>query len=173
MKPVDLDFLNKRSVVTGAGWFLLLAGIALGAWVVGTYSQARLEQEKIKTRLARLHDYRAPGGESGKDMEPELRQAAAAIDQLSFPWNKLFKIVESSVDQDVALLSIEPDINGDVVMLNAEARDWNAMLAYMKRLAAEKSFTDVHLVSHQMQQADPQKPVRFVLSCSWSDAFRN
>ena len=84
-----------------------------------------------------------------------------------FPWDKLFKALETSMDKDVALLSIQPDVAGGVVILSAEARDWNAMLGYIRRLGEDKFFTDVHLVSHQIQQSDPQKPVRFVLSCAW------
>lgn len=41
------------------------------------------------------------------------------------------------------------------------------MLDYIRRLNKGEFLTDVHLVSHQIQQSDPQRPVRFVLSCAW------
>lgn len=82
-------------------------------------------------------------------------------------WDKLFKALESSMNEDVALLSVQPDAVGGTVALDAEARDWDAMLDYIRRLNEGKFFTGVHLISHQIRQSDPQRPVRFALSCTW------
>ncbi len=91
------------------------------------------------------------------------------IAQLAFPWDALFGALESSMNDDVALLAVVPDVKGGTITLNGEARDWDAMLDYVRRLGtAAAFFSDVHLVSHQVQKSDPQHPVRFVLLCTWS-----
>lgn len=171
MKPIDLDFHAVKSrPVSRAGLILLLAGLLLSAYLVHVYSQINTQKEKLGSELNRAHVHQHDGKAKPDDKELELalQRASAVIERIAFPWDKLFKTLESStVGEDVALLSIQPDVAGGVVMLNAEARDWNAMLSYIRHLGAEDFFTDVHLVSHQIQQTDPQKPINFVLSCSW------
>ena len=169
MKPIDLDFYKGRSsAVNKAGIVLLLAGLVLTIYVVATFSKLNVEREKLKVSMSQLYGRQhLNGSHDNKNLGSEIQHAAAVIDRLAFPWDKLFGIVENSVDEDIAVLSIEPDIGNGVVVLSLEAKDWNAMLGYIKRLSKEKFFTDVHLVSHQVRQSDPQKPVRFVLSCAW------
>jgi hypothetical protein len=48
-----------------------------------------------------------------------------------------------------------------VVKLTAEARTQEAMFAYLRRLAAAKNLGEAHLVSHQVQRDDPQRPIQF------------
>jgi len=169
MKRLDLDFhRNQTTHKKTAGLLLLLAGVAAGIVLADSYSELKGEQQRAKATLAQQHE-RQPESNiaDAKEIEPQLKQAAATIEQLSFPWDKLFKALESSMTEDVALLSVQPDVTGGTVTLNAEARDWDSMLDYIRRLGEGKFFTGVHLVSHQIQQSDPQRPVRFTLSCRW------
>lgn len=167
MKPIDLDFCASQPVKR-IGLVLLLAGLLLSAYLVHVYSDARTQQAKLMSELGRLHARLQDGGTKpdDKELEPALQRASVVIDRLAFPWDKLFQTLEAStVDEDVALLSIQPDRTNGTVTLNVEARDWNAMLSYIKHLGKEEFFSDVHMVSHQISQADPQHPIRFVLSC--------
>lgn len=170
MKRIELDFhqggaRRKRA----AGWALLAIGLLVAVALTGHYGKLKKEQQRIRTMLMQqAEQQQAPTANVDiKALEPQFQRAAAVIEQLAFPWNQLFVALESSMNEDVALLSVQPDIAGGIVTLNAEARDWNAMLDYIRRLGQDKFFTDVHLVSHQIQQDDPQQPLRFVLSCAW------
>ena len=170
MKRLDLDFHRDRATSRKtAGWLLLLAALAAAIGLAASHNDLKNEQQRAKATLAQQHERRQETSNTAdiKELEPQFQRAAAAIEQLSFPWDKLFKALESSMTEDIALLSVQPDVAGGIVTLNAEARDWDAMLDYIRRLNEDKFLTDVHLVSHQIQQTDPQRPVRFVLSCSW------
>lgn len=170
MKRLDLDFHpDSAKPRKAAGWLLLLAALAVAIGLVASHNNLKEEQQRAKATLVQQYE-RGQETSSATDtgeLEPQLRHAAAAIEQLAFPWDKLFKALESSMNEDVALLSVQPDVAGGIVTLNAEARDWDAMLDYIRRLGENGFLTDVHLVSHQIQQSDPQRPVRFVLSCNW------
>lgn len=171
MKRIDLDFLQGGARRTrAAGWALLAIGLLVAVTLTAHYGKLKKEQQRIRTMLMQqAEQQQAPSANVDiKALEPQFQRAAAVIEQLAFPWNQLFVALESSMNEDVVLLSVQPDVAGGIVTLNAEARDWNAMLDYIRRLGQDKFFTDVHLVSHQIQLADPQKPLRFVLSCSWS-----
>lgn len=170
MKRLDLDFhRDSTKPRKAAGWLLLLAALAAAIGLAASHNDLKKEQQHAKATLAQQHERGQETSNTAdtKEIEPQLQRAAATIEQLSFPWDKLFKALESSMSEDIALLSVQPDVTGGIVTLNAEARDWNAMLDYIRRLNEDKFLTDVHLVSHQNQQSDPQHPVRFVLSCAW------
>lgn len=169
MKRIELDFhpggaRRKRA----AGWVLLAIALLVAVALTGHYGRLKEEQQHIRTMLMQQAEQQAPTANVDiKVLEPQFERAAAVIDHLAFPWDQLFVALESSMNEDVALLSVQPDVAVGIVTLNAEARDWNAMLEYIRRLGQDKFFTDVHLVSHQIQQDDPQRPIRFVLSCAW------
>jgi len=170
MKRIELDFHHGRAGARRAGgWALLVVGLLVVIALMGHFNKLRKEQQRIKTTLAQQAERQQASSArvDVKELEPQFQQAAAVIERIAFPWNRLFKVLESSAGEDVVLLSVHPDVAGGTVTLNAEARDWNAMLDYIRRLGEDKFFTDVHLVSHQIQANDPQQPVRFVLSCAW------
>lgn len=170
VKRIELDFYQRSAMhKTALGWALLAIGLVVGVGLVIYHNKLKSEQQLIQMNLAQQYERQRESSSNMdiKVIETQLQQASEVIDQLSFPWNRLFRALESSVNEDVALLSIQPDVVGRIVTLNAEARNWNAMLKYASRLGKDKFFTDVHLVSHQIQQGNPQSPVRFILSCAW------
>ncbi|MDP1633838.1 MAG: hypothetical protein Q8L69_04050, partial [Gallionellaceae bacterium] len=83
----------------------------------------------------------------------------------TFPWGRLLKVLESSAGEDVALLAVEPDTTNYQVKLEAEARNWDAMIDYVGKLDGGGAFSKASLVSHQVDKSDPQIPIRFVVLC--------
>lgn len=164
MKRLGIDFHKGRiGARRVAEWLLLMASIGVIVGMAIHYRALWKERQNIESVLAGQQTLSA-----GKDIdaiELELRKAAAVIEQLSFPWDRLFRTLEASSDENVVLLSVHPDAASKVVRLEAEAKDWNAMLDYMRRLGDNGLLGEVHLVSHQIQQADPNGAVRFTLVC--------
>lgn len=170
MKKIELDFHHgSASRRRAGGWALLAVGLLVAIVLIGHYNKLKKDQQRFKTTLAQQAERQQALAASVdiRELEPQFQQAAAVIERIAFPWIRLFKALEASTGEDVVLLSVRPDVGGGIVTLNAEARDWNAMLDYIRRLGEDKFFADVHLVSHQIQANDPQQPVRFVLSCAW------
>jgi hypothetical protein len=169
MRKIDLDFRRpspRRN--TRVGFLLLVMGVLTVIWMVTLHNDAQIEQQRIQSLLTQRHGthaYQSSAQEKGPALE--FQRAAAVIEQLSFPWNKLFQAIEENAGADMALLSIQPDMAARTVMLDAEAKDWGGMVSYIKRLEEDRFFSDVHVVSHQTQQSDPDRPVRFKLSCTW------
>lgn len=168
MKRIELAFYRRGSQQNLVlGWVFLGIVLLLGGVLLNQYNRLQGEQQRIKRSLAQQHERERPLSVRTQEITPQLQRAGRVIEQLSFPWDKLFKTLESSINEDVALLSVQPDLAGHVVTLNAEARNWDAMLAYIRRLEKSNFFNGVHLLSHQLQQNDEQRPVRFILNCIW------
>lgn len=171
MRRINLDFHKANTGSnTVAGLLLLLLGLLSALWIVDIHNDTQIEQQRIMSELEQRQNAKPQGSATGsmdQGTRLQFQRAAAVIEQLSFPWNKLFQTIEDNAGEDMALLSIQPDMPARTVMLDAEAKDWGGMVSYIKRLEEDRFFSDVHVVSHQTQQSDPQRSVRFKLSCTW------
>ena len=78
-----------------------------------------------------------------------------------------YRDIESARKSDIALLSIESEHDKRRVKIYAEAKDLQAMIAYLAYLRQRPALAEVYLESHELQIKDPQRPVRFVLSAQW------
>lgn len=171
MRRLKLDFQQKSATI-GGGVVLLAIALLLGGKLFADYREVNTEIERGEatlTRLERLTGHKAV--HTGKqDINPygeEIKRANEVIDQLALPWDQLFAAVEGATGKNVALLAIQPDKHKGEVVIGGEAKDIAAMLDYMRRLNEARQLSEVVLLSHQIQQQDPQKPVRFNLSAKW------
>lgn len=173
MRRLDLDFQRKSPPLSSSGVVLLLVALLLGGKLFVDFREMSAEVERGEAKLARLErltGHKAPRidkKDKGDAYLVETKRANEVINQLTLPWDQLFTAVEEAADKDVALLAIQPDRRKGVVTIGGEAKNIAAMLDYMRRLGEEKPLKGVALLSHQIQQNDPQKPVRFNLSAKW------
>lgn len=174
MQTLTLDFHRKTHNIPWSGLLLLALGLALVAGVGAVYldnsERIAVAEGKIKAndRAARRQQVvnRGSAGDLQK-VAMEIKHANEVIGQLNLPWEELFKAVETGDRKQVALLSIEPDPQKRQVKVTAEARNLSAMLNYARSLEQQQLLTDIFLQSHQVQQQDPEKPVRFVFTATW------
>jgi len=174
MQTLTLDFHRKSRNIPWSGLLVLALGLALVAGVGAAYldnsERIALVEAKAKAndRASRRQQVVSRG--SASDLQKvalEVKRANEVIGQLSLPWEELFKAVETSDRKQIALLSIEPDPQKRQVKVTAEARNLAAMLNYARSLERQQLLTDIFLQSHQVQQQDPEKPVRFVFTATW------
>ena len=171
MATLWLDYQRDRPFLRAG---LLLLVLALGASVVTASYYVELSDEAAgwEDKLERIERDRGSrpavgaGIRDGVD-SPEVRRANEVLRQLSLPWELLFRTVESVAGDDVTLLALEPDMEKRVVKISGEAKDFPAMLNYITKLEAKEVFGPVYLQSHEVQQQDPNRPVRFVLQVVW------
>ena len=77
------------------------------------------------------------------------------------PWSEIVRSVEEAATGEVAVLLLQPDALRRELRLSAEARNQDMMLEFLRRLASVKVLADVHVVRHQVQMEDPERPVNF------------
>lgn len=172
--PLHLDYQHSRDGASWRGWLLLL--ISLGLVAAGALHYGRLndaaeqwEEKADQVQRGSLRPNRGSGltEREARDMVLEVKHANEVLHRLSLPWERLFQAVESCSNKEVALLAMEPDLEKRVVKISGEAKNLAAMLDYVRRLEAQEVFGTVYLQSHQVQQHDPEKPVRFALLAMW------
>jgi hypothetical protein len=172
MATLWLDYQQDRPFHWAGPVLLALALAALFLTVVyylELNDKAAGWEEKLE-QIERGHGLRAagrPGGNEGEELAQEVKRANEVLRQLTLPWDELFRTVESVAGKKVALLALEPDLEKHVVKISGEAKDLVALLNYITQLEEQEVFGTVYLQSHQVQQRDPDKPVRFALLAVW------
>lgn len=175
MRALQLDYQRSSRPLPWLGLAVLAAALAALALLASHYYELGQRIDQWEDRVA--HDARQAGhraralqpvsAQAARDEALEVQHANQVLRQLSLPWNTLFRAVESAGGENVALLSMEPDIQKGSVRISGEAKNFDAMLEYIRQLATRDVFGSVHLQNHQVRQDDPQKPVRFSLLAVW------
>jgi Tfp pilus assembly protein PilN len=95
--------------------------------------------------------------------------ARQTVRSLNTPWADLLDGLEKAPN-NVALLVVEPSASKRSLSITAEAANPTQMLDYMAAMQGNGRFTNVALVSHQLQAQAPGSPLRFQLRANWGDA---
>lgn len=173
MDALWLDYQQNQPLRWAGPALLALALAALvltGAYYLELNQQVSV-WEGTQERMERDQGWQpADGRYAGREAEElalEVKRANEVLRQLTLPWDDLFQAVESSSGKEIALLALEPDTEKQVVVIRGEARDFAGLLNYVTQLERREVFGPVYLQSHQVQQDDPDKPVRFSLLADW------
>lgn len=148
-----------------------LAVAVLASYQISTERAERWEGEVAKAKGQLGSDSgkaRQESGDAGLRAE-EIAAANAVIRQLALPWEDMFNAFELATNDEVALLSMEPDAKKRLVRVTAESKATTGMLSYIKRLQQSALLDEVVLQKHEEQSRDPDRPIRFVVTSVWKD----
>lgn len=176
MRELGLDFQPRRPGVLP----LLLLGVAgvlcADAWIELrahnaqladiqaqlAHAQRRADRLTLASREATRREAALPA-EQGK----ALQQALAAI---HLDWEGLYRQIDQSTREDIALLAITPNAAAKSLQLSGEARDLQAVLDFINALRRQP-LSRVSLLSHKIKADDPQHPIVFEIAATWSNAI--
>jgi tRNA A58 N-methylase Trm61 len=97
----------------------------------------------------------------------ELAQVNAVIDELSQPWDAVLNELEHAEMRDIALLSLEPNVKKQQIVLFGEAKNMAATLHYVEVLEALPMLSNVYLQEHEVDLEDAMNPVTFMIVAQW------
>ncbi|MEO8717692.1 MAG: hypothetical protein ABI423_05685 [Burkholderiales bacterium] len=164
---LELDYIVPRRRAWWPGVVLLAVSLALAANLLLRYRDAQSELARIEAVAGLAGPQQRPVRSASKErLDEEVRNAEAVVRQIALPWGTLVRAIEQAATRDVALLQLQPDAQSRLVKLSAEARSRAAMFDYVRRLGATNGLADVHVVSHQVQNDDPRRPVQFSVQAS-------
>lgn len=168
-----LEFAPRAHANSTASAAFLVVGLALlaagGDQVVrNLYANAEQQQD-----IAALEVKRSPPPATTKSLrktDPQdvtranlVRQTSR---QLTTPWANLLAVIETT-PQTVALLTVEPSAGKRSLILTAESANAIDMLDYVGLLQGDARLYGVTLVSHQVQEQAPGRPLRFQVRANW------
>ena len=174
---MHLDFLHRHRPPSAWAWLLLLVGLlACGTvldWRFTTQASRLLSAEAALQRATRERTPTTPAALplSDKQLSADWARAAKIAQELAAPWPELFEILEEAADQPLAILSLELDGARRDLVLSGEARNYAALLDYVRYLQSQSRLGAVDLHTHQINQLDRDKPVRFRITARWEPAL--
>lgn len=167
MKRVELDYLARRRRPALAGLVVLAVSLAAAGELALRYRDVRVELAGLEAQSGLIAPERRVLRAVPKErLDEETRLAEAVVRQLTLPWGALIGAIEQAATRDVAILQLQPDAESRTLRITAEARHREAMFEYLRRLAAARGLAEVHVVSHQVQRDDPQRPMQFTVQAS-------
>jgi Tfp pilus assembly protein PilN len=163
LRRLELDYIAAPRGPRALGLVVLAIALATAGLLVERYREVRLELERVEARQRLLGTERVAARATPRRLEEEAKSVEAVLHQLALPWGTIIATVEGATTTDVAILQLQPDAPQRQLRLGAEARTQQAMLDYLRRLGASESLADVHVVSHQVQMEDPNRPIQFTV----------
>lgn len=152
MKALDLDFQEAPRRST---WLLMAAALAIGAYAAALHFEAK--NRPVPRAVA-------PPPINAE----ELAFARETVLRMSIPWDALWRALERSRTEGVALLSVEPNGESRSLRLTGEAKGYLAALTYVANLGQQETLQNVHLLRHEARGGG----VSFAISAAWKDAVK-
>src|SRR5438552_7976521 len=163
-RRLELDYVAPVRRPLWPGLVVLAVSLAVAGGMLARYRDAQREVVRLEAESGLIAPDRRPARAVSRErLEEEAKLAESVVRQLTLPWAKLIGTIEQAASRDVAILQLQPDAEQRLLRLTAEARDREAMFEYLRRLGGAQGLAEVHLVSHQVQREDPQRPIQFAV----------
>lgn len=155
MAPLWLDYQRSAPGRRGPGW-LIFGCAVLAAFLLFNEHLALIdEQAQLEQELRQIRRSSATQGDQWL--------GSASVNNRRY--GILLAGLEAAHDETVTLLSLKP---GQIdIQITGEARDQEAVLAYLKRLQASQALAAAYLSESQIAEAHPQRPSRFAIQGRW------
>jgi len=161
-------------------WLILAAGACVALSGLYMTSRAGAQLEGVRSQQAKISKQQNALSEQMRQAEnnPALLEKIKARRQLEAllqtPWSLMFEALEAAADTvegRVTLLSMVPNTANPAsrkIELTLMASSYPAMLAYTEALASVSGFSDVRIVSHQLDERGTPPTYRFRLAAGWN-----
>jgi Tfp pilus assembly protein PilN len=182
MRKVNIDFAPpslRRALFHAprATWSLLIVALALVGPLLSVGAQYRslrrmeAQQQAQAAQAQARAAVRAPVAAPVRAVPPAQAGAVnASVQQLNVPWRGLHDAVQAATPATIALLALEPDAKKSSVRITAEAKTSDDMIAYVEQLQRVEWFSAVLLARHEINEQDPNRPIRFQVDAQWRPA---
>ena len=178
MPRLKLKFPDRGQAVPHIDFALLLIGLLVLGGVFWQFRQITEEVNYWTNRVERLEKQQqqkaAPRSraasrvkEFSQEIRKEVTQANAILDQISLPWETLFDAIEHAATEQIALLSLQPNVGSRTLRISGEAKSMAELLDFVEALERELVFENVHLLNYKIKQDNPHRPIIFLLTAAW------
>jgi Tfp pilus assembly protein PilN len=169
---LTIDFARPGARVPRAGVALSVVAALLMVPAGEALWRAYRDNDQAHAALeASMHRASAPPRRDSAASTPAARQQAkqigAVFSELTVPWQDLLAIVEGYGAHDVALIGIDQSPAQGQIRITAEAKDFDAMIQYLKYLQGSALLREAVLNTHLVETTEPGVPVRFQITAIW------
>ena len=168
--PLQLDLVAPQRRARWLGWLVLAGSLLVASELFMRMRDAQEQVARLDAVQGLLGEARPARALPREKLEEQMKEAQSVLRQLALPWAQIVDSLENAAMPDVAVLQVQPEAQQRLLRVTAEAKGEEIMFRYLRRLAAAEGFSDVHLVSHQVREDDPRRPLQFSLQLSFRSA---
>ena len=170
-KPGGINFGSAPQLTRSAA-LLLLAGLAgMGAASYQCWQQREAltaTRHSLQAAEQRLSTARGASNATPPALPAaQIKAVNEAVRRLNVPWSEIAQGIEEIRVPDTALLSIEPNARTGRMMVLAEAKNSDAMLALYQRALNDSQFADANLRKLEPNDKEALPVLRFMLDARW------
>lgn len=154
-------------------WAIAAAGTLLCAGALVSLLDLSLQSNAHETTLRRIRGQlvnqaaRTPSARISPISDLQAGAVNRVIAQLNLPWRYMLQAIEAATPATIALLALEPDAKTHRIKVVAEAKSSDDMFGYLAILNQQSFFNAVVLTRHDINEQDPNRPIRFQFEAEW------
>lgn len=179
MSRLRLKFPYHEQSIPQVDFAILLIGLLILAGVLLQFRSIteevnywnnrveRLEKQQQQQKAAPRTRSTARIREFSQEIRKEIALANGILDQINLPWETLFDSIESAATEQIALLSLQPNVSSRTLRISGEAKNMSELLDFVEALEREVVFENVHLLNYKIKQDNPHRPIVFLLTAAW------
>ena len=164
-----LDFARpQRSLQPAAsplGWTMLVLALLLCAWQVQGHLELTERRDAALVLAPRMPEKGRPDAALSSTQQAEIRFADETLRLGTVPWERIFQDIEAVAAPEISLLHVHPQGRSREIRIAGEARNFEALSAYLARLEQRPAFAGAQLLGHQL--AEPQGSLKFEALVRW------
>ena len=169
MRPLRMDFIDNRVAMSPAALASLAVGAVALVVAMWGYSSASAEHESLAAAANVAPAVDPSAGESQasrRAREAEAKRAAKVLANLTVPWPALFTALESAAGDGIVVTGLMPEAENRRVRISGEARRFQDIPMYTKKLLGTGTFANVLLLSHDTLD---NRRIAFTLQADWTE----
>lgn len=169
--PIQLEFGRRLPLVRSGDLAWLALGGAVFAVAAWHYTQLATEGAALRTTVAEAERFTQrqggrpldPNRPDAKALAADVLRANAVAARLQVPWDALFTDIELAAGEGVTLLGLEPEGGMRRLRITGEARRFEDLTQYLRRLEGTPALHNVFLTGHELRD----RGLTFTLTADW------
>ncbi|MEI2637142.1 MAG: hypothetical protein V9E92_09950 [Methylotenera sp.] len=170
MKPIYLNHSLQAEQTHWSSWLMLAIGVLV-------FGSTLVMLQQIKASNAALQAQHVAHSASKQLTMPRINRPERDVDaeavnnairDIVTPWASLLKALETAaIEENVKMLTFEPNAKTRNLRLKLVALDKAAMWAYMHNLNQQNILKEIRLISNEAVDLNGQPALEFLVEAKW------
>lgn len=163
MSQFNINYLHSQSnrILSRQILIVGLAGL-IAASIYLMKLNARIDTVQAQTRLVSDSKTASNHNKGGGN-----KFYLDAVHSIQTPWMDLLRSLEMASDDEVKMLSLEPDGQNRIVKISLIASDQKSMWAYVQNVRNQPLFHSVQLTANETAEINGRQVLKFKLEAQW------
>jgi hypothetical protein len=170
MKPVYLNHSQQAEQTHWSSWLMLSIGVLVLGSTLIVLQQMKASNTALQVRLAThtTSKQQTVPRNIGSERDVDAEAVNTAIRDIVTPWATLLKALETAaIEENVKMLTFEPNAKTHNLRLKLVALDKAAMWAYMHNLNQQNILKEIRLISNEAVDLNGQPALEFLVEAKW------